>query len=68
MSAISDTELIATINQLEAFNKATPWYRFADKFRYGVMITTLIEVVQWMHERPEQRSCGCAAHTNHHTN
>lgn len=68
MNTISDAELMVTINQLETMKKATAWYRFLDKFRYNVMLSTLIGVVEWMQERPQQRSCGCANHTNHYTN
>lgn len=65
MSTISANELGGAIIRLRHMKQITPWYKPLIKFRLDVMIETLLGVVDWI---SNQRSCGCAAHTNQHTN
>lgn len=67
-TAISANEILICREQLQTIRQTLAWYSLVEKFRMKVMIDTLGEIVNWIADQPEQRSCGCAAHTDHSSN
>lgn len=64
MNSISLAELMSVMRQLDSMRKATAWYQFIQKFRYKVILTTLLGLIEWILENSNKRNCG----TNHSTN
>lgn len=61
---ISIQELIQTAYALKAMSLNTPWYKPLTKFRLNIMAETLWGIIDHIRRQPQQRSCGCATHTN----